>query len=117
MIVSVLKEFTIGLEQYRRSFTWQHESNLAEGKAENYSVIGYKINLSRNSWPYVWSYYLPVCGMMFVGSISFWIPPDSIPGRVALLVTLSLVLISIFNSIQVTIVQKLDTLKVLTFPV
>ncbi len=61
----------------------------------------FRLTLSRNRWPYIWSYFVPVTGLVLVGSISFWIPTEVIPGRVGLLVTLSLVLISVFNIVQV----------------
>ena len=42
----------------------------------------------------------PIAGLFVVVSwISFVVPPDVIPGRMALLITLFLVLVNIFNSV------------------
>ena len=42
----------------------------------------------------------PISGLFVVVSwISFVVPPDVIPGRMALLITLFLVLVNIFNSV------------------
>ncbi len=77
------------------------------GKKVNYEVqeeyrhFGFSIRLTRNTVPFIFGYYVPVAGMVLVASMSFWIPPDCIPGRVALLITLALTLINYFNGIQV----------------
>ncbi len=68
---------------------------------EEYRFVGFQMDLQRNSRPYIFSYYIPVAGMVLAASMSFWIPPDSIPGRVGLLITLALTLINYFNGIQV----------------
>ena len=44
--------------------------------------------------------FCPISGLFVVVSwISFVVPPDVIPGRMALLITLFLVLVNIFNSV------------------
>jgi uncharacterized membrane protein YphA (DoxX/SURF4 family) len=48
---------------------------------------------------YIITYYLPSGLFVVVSWISFLIPPDIVPGRMALLITLFLVLINIFNNI------------------
>lgn len=63
-------------------------------------MVGFEITLSRIGTPYMMSYFLPAFGMSCIGSISFLIMPESVPGRVALLLTLMLLLISFFNAIQ-----------------
>ena len=65
-----------------------------------YSFVGFDITMNRKFKPYFYSFYIPVTGMVLTASMSFWIPPDVVPGRVALLITLSLVMISIFNNVQ-----------------
>ena len=65
--------------------------------AGNYSVYGMQIVLSRSLGPFILSVYLP-SGMFVVMSwVSFFIPPDIVPARIVLLVTLCLVLINMFN--------------------
>ncbi len=77
--------------------------NLKVNREEFYRFLGFKMKLWRNSKPYIFSYYIPVGTMALVASISFWIPPDSIPGRMGLLITLALTMINYFNGIQVSI--------------
>ena len=48
---------------------------------------------------YLYIYYLPSGLFVVVSWVSFLIPPEVVPGRMALLVTLFLVLINIFNTI------------------
>ena len=71
--------------------------------------------LSRNSLKYIVNYYLP-SGLFVLGRsviniyiinvrilpvswVSFLIPPEIVPGRMTLLVTIFLVLINIFNNV------------------
>ena len=78
-----------------------HIKNYTLGKKKNgYHVVGFEITLSRIGTPYMMSYFLPAFGMSCIGSISFLIMPESVPGRVALLLTLMLLLISFLNAIQ-----------------
>ena len=44
-------------------------------------------------------YYLPSTLFVITSWVSFLIPPEVVPGRMALLVTLFLVLINIFNNV------------------
>ena len=56
-------------------------------------------NLNSNIFRYLYIYYLPSGLFVVVSWVSFLIPPEVVPGRMALLVTLFLVLINIFNTI------------------
>merc|ERR1719397_1026568 len=68
------------------------------GSSSNYSAYGFEILLSRSLGPFLLSVYLP-SGMFVVMSwVSFFVPPDVVPARIVLLVTLCLVLINMFNS-------------------
>ena len=64
----------------------------------NYSVCGFKVELKRRSFKYVFNNYIPGALFVIVSWVSFLIPPDLIPGRMNLLVGLFLVLINSFNS-------------------
>lgn len=76
------------LEPHQTQFT---------GSSRNYSVYGMQIVLKRSLGPFILSVYLP-SGMFVVMSwVSFFIPPDIVPARIVLLVTLCLVLINMFN--------------------
>ena len=70
------------------------------GRGEKYSLVGFRIKLKRGYEPYVINYYMPSAIFVLVSWISFLIPPDVIPGRMGLLITLLLVLINLFNSIK-----------------
>ena len=64
---------------------------------KRYAVCGVNILLNRNKKQTFFQVYLP--SMMFVACswVSFLIKPDIVPGRMALLVTMLLVLINVFN--------------------
>lgn len=84
----------------------------------NYSLTGFEMTLRRNSLKYLVNYYLP-SGLFVVVSwvkplvfkkfsllkriifvkAGFLIPPEIVPGRMTLLVTIFLVLINIFNNV------------------
>lgn len=66
-----------------------------------YSVVGLEITLARYSGRFIFSYYCPLAAMVTVSWISFNVSPDSIPGRSSLLVTVFLVLTTMFGHIQV----------------
>jgi len=72
---------------------------LQYGDAGNYSLCGFEMTLTRNAAKYLYIYYLPSGLFVVVSWVSFLIPPEVVPGRMALLVTLFLVLINIFNTI------------------
>lgn len=65
----------------------------------NFSLTGFKVQLTRNYMKYVFNYFLPSGLFVVVSWSSFLIPPENVPGRMTLLVTLFLVLINIFNNI------------------
>ena len=61
----------------------------------NYSVAGFELHLHRHFLPLMLNYYLPTSLFVCSSWISFLIPPDAIPGRMALLITLLLCLVNI----------------------
>ena len=65
------------------------------GKQGNDSV-GFEIILERSVEPYFYQYYIPSMAIVFVSQISFIIPLNAIPGRVALVATQFLTLVNIF---------------------
>jgi len=72
---------------------------LSYGELGNFSVAGFEMVLQRHVSHYLITYYLPSGLFVVVSWISFVVPPDVIPGRMALLVTLFLVLVNIFNTV------------------
>ena len=71
-----------------------------EGQGEVfYSAGGFKIFFERRAGPYKMKYYMPCAGCAVASWVSFLIPPEIVPGRAGLLVTLFLVSMTIFQSI------------------
>ncbi len=60
------------------------------------SMTGWRLNLKRKISVHLQETFLPTALFVAVSWVSFIIPPESIPGRMALLVTLLLVLVNIF---------------------
>ena len=63
--------------------------------------VGFKIKLKRCLMSYVFRYYLSCGAIVIISQISFLIPPDQVPGRVALLSTTFLILVNNFIGQQV----------------
>ena len=59
--------------------------------------VGVEMKLKRNMMKYLYIYYLPSGLFVVVSWVGFLIPPEVVPGRMAMLITLFLVLINIFN--------------------
>ena len=57
------------------------------------------MRLSRHVLKYLYIYYLPSGLFVVVSWVGFLIPPEVVPGRMAMLITLFLVLINIFNTV------------------
>ena len=66
-----------------------------------FSGISFDLKLERRLLPYIMRYYLPCVAMVIVSFISFLISLESIPARVALLVTLFLTVTNILIAQQV----------------
>ena len=81
---------------------YNHAHVVTYGENENeivHNAGGLTILLIRHSRTFIMKYYMP-CGAVVITSwVSFLIPPDIIPGRIGLLVTLFLVGMTIFSSI------------------
>jgi len=69
-----------------------------QGTSRNFSVYGMELILRRSLSPFILSIYLPSSMFVAMSWVSFFIPPDIVPARIVLLVTLCLVLINMFNS-------------------
>ena len=65
--------------------------------------IGLDFSMERTLRPYILKYYVPCITIVIISQISFVIPLDALPGRVALLVTLFLTLTSLFIQQMVSI--------------
>ena len=72
------------------------------------STVGFTLRLERNYTKYMLSYYLPSLLIVVLSWVSFVIPPDVVPGRMTLLITLILVLVNMFG----TVLEKRPPTKV-----
>ena len=67
------------------------------------------MKLKRHILKYLIIYYLPSGLFVVVSWVSFLIPPDVVPGRMAMLITLFLVLTNIFKYISSQIVNYISS--------
>ena len=67
---------------------------------ESWSVTGFKVQLTRNRYEFVLNYMFPSGLCVVISWITFIIPRENVDGRVAVLITLQLVLVTIFNGAQ-----------------
>lgn len=86
---------------------------------ENSSIIGFNLELDRSIGSYIVRYYIPCVTIVIISQISFIVPMTAIPGRVVLMVTPFLTLVSIFlqQMVSITIARNLSLflLKVIGF--
>ena len=80
---------------------WSHEIDGFKIEIGNVGQLGknsagFNIAIKRMIEPYLYQYYLPCIAIVAVSQISFLIPLNAIPGRVALVVTQFLTLTNIF---------------------
>ena len=92
---SIVLDYDIAINNLR-----QEDQIFIGGSLGNYSLAGFEMILRRHVSHYIINYYLPSGLFVVVSWISFLVNPEVIPGRMTLLVTIFLVLINIFNTIQ-----------------
>ena len=101
--------------QLERSFYQSFDISILEDKAfvdhRGHSIAGFSLKLTRRPNLFVFKYYLPAFCIVMVSWISFLIPPDAIPGRTGLLVTLFLVTATIFGNMQASTSRPLEQKK------
>ncbi len=64
----------------------------------NFSTAGFSVVLNRRLAPYLNNSFCPTFILVLISWISFFIPAESIPGRMAVLVTVFLMLVNIGNT-------------------
>ena len=75
------------------------EKNVSFDDKQAYSISGFELKLERYFMKHIMTYYFPSLIFVVVSWISFLIPPEIIPGRMALLITLLLVLVTMFATL------------------
>ena len=71
------------------------DNDRAKAGLEEYSSTGFTVFLTRAPKSHLSNTYLPSGLLTFISFISFLIPVDMVPGRMALLVTIFLMLVNI----------------------
>ena len=82
------------------------EDKTKNGYFDNLKEVGFNVTMKRVQQPYLLKYYMPCVAIVAITQISFYIPPDAIPGRIALLVTQFLTLTNLFIGEQVRIIKN-----------
>ena len=75
------------------------ERNVTFGGTTLYSFVGFKLMLVRNFSQHILSHYFPSVILVMVSWISFIVPPEVVPGRMALLITLLLVKVNLLGTV------------------
>jgi len=88
------------LQHYIEFEPLREEHKTVELPSGSYAACGFQIQLVRKQMQYIFQVYLPSCMFVAVSWVSFLIKPEIVPGRMALLVTLFLVLINIFMCVR-----------------
>jgi len=91
---SIILDYKISINELRN-----RDQIFDAGALGNFSLAGFEMTLERHVMSYIITYYLPSGLFVVVSWISFLIPPDIVPGRMSLLITLFLVLVNIFNNV------------------
>ena len=65
------------------------------GGNETFALAGFMIEFKRTRLPFLMNVYLPTGMLTFISFIGFLIPVDIVPGRMALMVTIFLMLVNI----------------------
>ena len=80
-----------------------------KSRYRNISVAGFQFHLRRNWAPIFVNTYLPCMMLLLISFIGFFIPVDMIPGRMALLVTIFLMLVNISSTEKTNGPNVIDT--------
>ena len=68
-------------------------------EGEKWSLTGFKLKLRRRYWRHIVNYYLSSAVFVIISWVSFLVPQDDQSARIPLLVTMLLVLVTVFNCI------------------
>ena len=69
-----------------------------KGTNETFSLSGFVIHLERSATPFLVNTYLPTSLLTIASFMGFLIPVEKVPGRMALLVTIFLMLVNISST-------------------
>ena len=84
------------MEAFDISYIPLRDDTLTNNK-EMFSLAGFVVEMRRSPVPFFMNVYLPTALLTVISFIGFLIPVDVVPGRMALLVTIFLMLVNISN--------------------
>ena len=106
-----MKGFHMKIKKMTDKFSYCNPENrdkIKLCKARHLRHVVFDIQMKRSFPPIFMHYYAPCISIVLVTHASFIIPPDCIPGRIALLVTQFLTLVNIFIDQQVYFTFKIS---------
>src|SRR5665811_2225752 len=77
-----------------------HPDYLQQTKSNNYSALSFGVRLRRKLSYHIIQTYVPSTMFTIVSWLSFLVPPDSTPGRMAICVTTLLTVTAMFGSVK-----------------
>ena len=80
----------------------ENRTMIAEAVGKPYSVAGFQFRLTRVFGQIFTNTYLPCMMLLLISFIGFFNPVQMVPGRMALLVTIFLMLVNITTSLKAT---------------
>ena len=90
----IYDEDILAMEEFDISFVNLSEKTFSQHPGEVFSVTGFNVELIRSQTPFYMNVYLPTGLLTIISFIGFLIPVEVVPGRMALLVTVFLMLIN-----------------------
>ena len=83
----------LAMEEFDVSFVNLSDKTFSQ-HPEEFSVTGFNVQLKRSPTPFYMNVYLPTGLLTIISFIGFLIPVEVVPGRMALLVTVFLMLVN-----------------------
>ena len=84
----------LAMEEFDVSFVNLSDETFSQHPGEVFSVTGFNLELRRSPTPFYMNVYLPTGLLTIISFIGFLIPVEVVPGRMALLVTVFLMLVN-----------------------
>ena len=101
-----IQQSEIKLEKDRLNFDFEFkvlEPTKFTAISEDYSMVQIEMNLTRSSksrTKIFISFFVPTGIFTALSFISYFVPPDSVPGRMGMLITLYLILVNTYNNVE-----------------